>query len=97
PLSSSSSSRNCLSSIFAIPLTITDQSLLQILETELWCVAMNNAEDSALQTAIDWACGPGSADCAGINQGGPCYDPSDILKMASYVFKQLLPEERPRR
>lgn len=58
----------------------------QVLETELWCVAMNNAEDSALQTAIDWACGPGNTDCSGIQQGGPCYDPSDILKMASYIF-----------
>lgn len=58
----------------------------QVLETELWCVAKNNADDSALQTAIDWACGPGGADCAGIQQGGPCYDPSDMVKMASYVF-----------
>ncbi|VVB03102.1 unnamed protein product [Arabis nemorensis] len=58
----------------------------QVLDTELWCVAKNNAEDSELQTAIDWACGPGGADCAGIQQGGPCYDPTDMLKMASFVF-----------
>ncbi|KAG7574614.1 X8 domain [Arabidopsis suecica] len=58
----------------------------KVLETELWCVAKNNAEDSALQTAIDWACGPGGADCGGIQQGGSCYDPPDIVKMASYVF-----------
>lgn len=55
-------------------------------ETELWCVAKNNAEDSSLQAAIDWACGPGGADCSGIQQGGACYDPSDIVKTASYVF-----------
>lgn len=53
---------------------------------ELWCVAKNNAADSALQTAIDWACGPGGADCGPIQQGGPCYDPSDIQKTASYAF-----------
>ncbi|CAH8390190.1 unnamed protein product [Eruca vesicaria subsp. sativa] len=58
----------------------------QASETDLWCVAKNNAEDSSLQAAIDWACGPGGTDCSGIQQGGPCYDPSDILKMASYVF-----------
>ncbi|XP_013632253.1 PREDICTED: PLASMODESMATA CALLOSE-BINDING PROTEIN 5-like [Brassica oleracea var. oleracea] len=58
----------------------------QASETDLWCVAKNNAEDSALQAAIDWACGPGGTDCAGIQQGGPCYDPSDIVKTASYVF-----------
>ncbi|XP_071735812.1 PLASMODESMATA CALLOSE-BINDING PROTEIN 5-like isoform X2 [Rutidosis leptorrhynchoides] len=52
----------------------------------LWCVAKNNAEDSALQSAIDWACGIGGADCTPIQQGGPCYDPADIRKTASYAF-----------
>ncbi|KAJ0642381.1 putative carbohydrate-binding X8 domain-containing protein, plant [Helianthus annuus] len=52
----------------------------------LWCVAKNNAEDSALQSAIDWACGAGGADCSPIQQGGPCYDGSDIRKTASYAF-----------
>lgn len=53
---------------------------------ELWCVAKNNADDAALQTAIDWACGPGGANCGPIQQGGPCYNPADILTMASYAF-----------
>lgn len=54
--------------------------------TQLWCVAKNNAEDAALQGALDWACGPGGADCSPIQQGGPCYDPSDVQTMASYAF-----------
>ncbi|KAK4486995.1 hypothetical protein RD792_006310 [Penstemon davidsonii] len=53
---------------------------------ELWCVSMNNAEDAALQSAIDWACGPGGADCGPIQKGGPCYDPSDLGRTASYAF-----------
>ncbi|KAJ7981552.1 Glucan endo-1,3-beta-glucosidase-like protein 1 [Quillaja saponaria] len=53
---------------------------------ELWCVAKNNAEDAALQSALDWACGVGGADCSPIQQGGPCYDPSDIQNTASYAF-----------
>ncbi|KAF7112292.1 hypothetical protein RHSIM_RhsimUnG0244700 [Rhododendron simsii] len=53
---------------------------------ELWCVAMNNANSSALQAALDWAYGPGGADCESIQQGGPCYDAGDILTMASYAF-----------
>ncbi|GAB2274749.1 hypothetical protein Dimus_009524 [Dionaea muscipula] len=53
---------------------------------QLWCVAKNNAEDSALQGALDWACGPGGADCGPIQVGGPCYDPNDLLGMASYAF-----------
>ncbi|VVB06110.1 unnamed protein product [Arabis nemorensis] len=58
----------------------------QVLQVELWCVAKNNAEDSSLQTAMDWACGQGGADCGPIQQGGPCNDPTDIQKMASCVF-----------
>lgn len=53
---------------------------------ELWCVAKNNAGDSALQKALDWACGPGTANCVPIQQGGPCYDASDIQKTASFSF-----------
>ncbi|KAL7000531.1 hypothetical protein U1Q18_001682 [Sarracenia purpurea var. burkii] len=53
---------------------------------ELWCVAKNNAEDSALQSALDWACGAGGADCGKIQQGGPCYDSGDIQRTASYAF-----------
>ncbi|KZV52703.1 PLASMODESMATA CALLOSE-BINDING protein 5 [Dorcoceras hygrometricum] len=53
---------------------------------ELWCVAKNNADDLALQSAIDWACGPGGANCAPIQIGGPCYDSSNLPRMASYAF-----------
>ncbi|KAL8461154.1 hypothetical protein ACS0TY_032580 [Phlomoides rotata] len=53
---------------------------------ELWCVAKNNAEDAALQSALDWTCGPGGADCVPIQNGGPCYDGSDLQKTASYAF-----------
>ncbi|KAG9446126.1 hypothetical protein H6P81_012254 [Aristolochia fimbriata] len=53
---------------------------------KMWCVAKNNAEDGALQAAIDWACGPGGADCAPIQQGGDCFDPQDIQSHASYAF-----------
>ncbi|CAN6163813.1 unnamed protein product [Urochloa humidicola] len=55
---------------------------------QLWCVAKNNAEDGALQSAIDWACSTdgGRADCAAIQQGGACYDPPDLQRHASYAF-----------
>lgn len=49
-------------------------------------MAKNNAEDAALQSALDWACGPGGADCGPIQKGGPCYDTSDLTRTASYAF-----------
>ncbi|XP_022147980.1 PLASMODESMATA CALLOSE-BINDING PROTEIN 5-like [Momordica charantia] len=54
--------------------------------TELWCVAKNNADDASLQSALDWACGAGGADCSPIQAGGPCYDSSDVQHMASFAF-----------
>ncbi|KAK6919150.1 X8 domain [Dillenia turbinata] len=57
-----------------------------VVTVELWCVAKNNAQDSALQSALDWACGPGGADCSPIQSGGPCYDASSIIQTASYAF-----------
>lgn len=53
---------------------------------QLWCVAKNNADDSALQTALNWACGPGGADCGLIQPGGPCYVAGDLQSVASYAF-----------
>jgi X8 domain len=53
---------------------------------DLWCVAKNNAADTALQAAIDWTCGAGGADCRPIQQGGSCYEPEDIQSHASYAF-----------
>ncbi|XP_024988802.1 PLASMODESMATA CALLOSE-BINDING PROTEIN 5-like [Cynara cardunculus var. scolymus] len=68
------------------PLTTLRQQQPPGVSIKLWCVAKNNADDSALQSAIDWACGTGGADCTLIQQGGPCYDPADIRRTASYAF-----------
>ncbi|XP_062179005.1 PLASMODESMATA CALLOSE-BINDING PROTEIN 5-like [Phragmites australis] len=50
---------------------------------QLWCVAKNNAEDAALQSAIDWACSAdgGRADCTAIQQGGTGYDPPNLQSL----------------
>ncbi|TKY48912.1 PLASMODESMATA CALLOSE-BINDING PROTEIN 5 [Spatholobus suberectus] len=53
---------------------------------EVWCVAKNNAEDAALQAAVEWACGAGGTDCGAIQGGGPCFDPSSVQNTASYAF-----------
>lgn len=71
---------------FSWPTLRQQQSQPYGVSMKLWCVAKNNADDTALQSALDWACGTGGADCAPIQQGGGCYDPADIRRTASYAF-----------
>ncbi|KAL8152437.1 hypothetical protein V2J09_010197 [Rumex salicifolius] len=51
-----------------------------------WCVAMAGVSQVDLQNALDWACGLGSVDCRPIQNGGPCFQPNNLLSHASYAF-----------
>ncbi|XP_074272406.1 major pollen allergen Ole e 10-like [Silene latifolia] len=51
-----------------------------------WCIASETAGQAALQTALDYACGKGGADCTAIQPGGRCYNPSSLYDHASYAF-----------
>ncbi|XP_042461794.1 PLASMODESMATA CALLOSE-BINDING PROTEIN 3-like [Zingiber officinale] len=51
-----------------------------------WCIARSGAGAKALQTALDYACGSGVADCAPVQPSGLCYLPNSLAAHASYAF-----------
>jgi len=56
------------------------------LATGTFCVALQSADPAALQDGLNWACGPGHADCSAIQPGGPCYQQNNLPALASYAY-----------
>ncbi|CAA6667290.1 unnamed protein product [Spirodela intermedia] len=53
--------------------------------TRVYCIADSGADPQALEVGLNWACGPGSANCTAIQPGQPCYT-SSIAAIASYAY-----------
>jgi len=63
-----------------------DGSKRRSLATSLFCVAKQGADPTALQMGLNWACGPGQANCAPIQPGGSCYKQDNLEALASYAY-----------
>lgn len=60
---------------------------------ETYCVAMDGVDTRTMQTALDWACGPGRANCSEIQPGENCYQPNNVKNHASYAFDSYYQKE----
>ncbi|PSS04696.1 Glucan endo-1,3-beta-glucosidase [Actinidia chinensis var. chinensis] len=58
-----------------------------------YCVAVDGVDTKTLQTALDWACGPGRANCSEIQPGEVCYQPKNVKNHASYAFDSYYQKE----
>nr|GMD04885.1 glucan endo-1,3-beta-glucosidase 1 [Ipomoea batatas] len=60
---------------------------------QTYCIAMDGIDKKTLQAALDWACGPGMANCSEIQPGESCYQPNDVKNHASYAFNSYYQKE----
>ncbi|KAL2630409.1 hypothetical protein R1flu_015095 [Riccia fluitans] len=58
----------------------------KLLADKSWCVAKDGSSTADLQAALDWACGPGGANCQPIQAGQFCFLPNTMQSHASYAF-----------
>ncbi|CAD5183613.1 unnamed protein product [Musa acuminata subsp. burmannicoides] len=60
----------------------------------VFCVANPSADANALRNGLDWACGPGAANCTAIQPGQPCYEPNNLTALASYAYNEYYQRTR---
>ncbi|KAL8255540.1 hypothetical protein R6Q59_030607 [Mikania micrantha] len=80
------------SSVYTFSLDASDQATVNA--SGGFCVARKGADSSSLQDGLNWACGPGQANCSAIQTGQPCYIPDTVENHASYAYNDYYQKMR---
>ncbi|KAL2540855.1 Glucan endo-1 [Abeliophyllum distichum] len=68
------------------PLSLSNSDSIGANSSTVFCIAKPGADENKLQNGLNWACGPGEANCEAIQQGQPCYFPDTLQNHASYAY-----------
>ncbi|XP_057872972.1 glucan endo-1,3-beta-glucosidase 3 isoform X1 [Cryptomeria japonica] len=72
--------------VYALHVSGAGEFLANNITNQSYCVAKPGADTKLLQAALDWACGPGQANCTAIQGGEDCFNPDTVGAHASYAF-----------
>lgn len=53
---------------------------------KIWCVVVEGANRTELESALTYACGQGNGTCDPIQPGRKCYKPDSLVRHASFAF-----------
>ncbi|KAL7158140.1 hypothetical protein ABFS83_02G121900 [Erythranthe nasuta] len=86
--------------VFANGSTVYDLSLSDGSEDDVngsvsvFCIAKQGADESGLRDGINWACGPGRANCGPVQEGRACYMPDTLQNHASFAYNDYYQKMR---